>query len=62
VLRERALQIEFNKTERERALEEESLLKIAQNSEAEQYQKDRWEQKLKEAETKKSNATTYLEL
>lgn len=48
--------------ERERVLEEENLQKISQNSEAEQYQKDRWEQKLKETETKKSNATTYLEL
>lgn len=62
MLRERALQIEFNETEKTKALEEECLLKIAQNSEAEQYQKEQWEQKLKDFEIKKANAATYLKL
>lgn len=60
VLRERSLQIEFNKAERAKELEANRLLKIEQNLDAERYKKDRWEQKLKQAETKKANAAFFL--
>ncbi|KAF0762981.1 inner centromere protein-like [Aphis craccivora] len=60
VLRERTIQIEFNKAERTKELEANRLLKIEQNLDAERYKKDRWEQKLKQAETKKANAVFFL--
>lgn len=62
VLKERDIQIEFNKAEKAKLMEENRLLMIEQNKEAEQYIKDQWEQKIKKAETKKSNAASYLEL
>ncbi|CAH1725223.1 unnamed protein product [Aphis gossypii] len=60
VLRERNLQIIFNKAERAKELEANRLLKIEQNLDAERYKKDRWEQKMKQAETKKANAGFFL--
>ncbi|KAE9541124.1 hypothetical protein AGLY_004369 [Aphis glycines] len=60
VLRERNLQIIFNKAERAKELEANRLLKIEQNLDAERYKKDRWEQKMKQAETKKANADFFL--
>ncbi|XP_025195475.1 LOW QUALITY PROTEIN: coiled-coil domain-containing protein 173-like [Melanaphis sacchari] len=59
VLRERDIQIEFNKAEKAKELEANRLLKIKQNLDAEQYKRDRWEQKLKQAETKKVNAINF---
>lgn len=50
------MQIEFNKAMEIKAQEEERLLKIEQNMEAEQYRKDRWNEKLKQAEKRKANA------
>jgi len=60
VLRERSIQIIFNEVQRAKELEADRLLKIEQNLEAEQYKMDRWEQKLKQAETKKANAAFFL--
>ncbi|KAE9540781.1 hypothetical protein AGLY_004026 [Aphis glycines] len=46
--------------ERAKELEANRLLKIEQNLDAERYKKDRWEQKMKQAETKKANADFFL--
>lgn len=54
------MQIEFNKVERAKELAADRLLKIGQNLDAERYKKDRWEQKLKQAETKKANMAFLL--
>jgi len=60
VLRESSIQIQFNEAQRAKELEEDRLLKMEQNLDAERYKTDRWEQKLKEAETKKANAAFFL--
>ncbi|XP_022168579.1 trichohyalin [Myzus persicae] len=60
VLRERSIQMKFNEAERAKELEADRLLKIEQNLDAERYKTDRWEQKLKQAETKKANAAVFL--
>jgi len=60
VLRERAMQVEFNKAEMARVLEEERLLKLEQNSDAERYKRDQYEQKLKQAEKKEAYAAVLL--
>ncbi|XP_026822616.1 vicilin-like seed storage protein At2g18540 [Rhopalosiphum maidis] len=60
VLRERTIQMEFNDVERAKELEANRLLKIEQNLDVERYKTDRWEQKLKQAETKKANAAFIL--
>lgn len=52
--------MEFNEAERAKELEADRLLKIEQNLDAERYKTDRWEQKLKQAETKKANAAVFL--
>jgi len=54
------MQVEFNKAERARVLEEERLLKLEQNSDAERYKRDRCEQKLKQAEKKEALAAVLL--
>lgn len=60
MLRERSIQIKFNEIQRAKELEADRLLKIEQNLEAERYKTDQWEQKLKQAETKKANADFFL--
>jgi len=52
--------MEFNDAERAKELEANRLLKIEQNLDVERYKTDRWEQKLKQAETKKVNAAFIL--
>jgi hypothetical protein len=60
VLKERNLQIEFDKAERMKTQEKECLLKMEQNAEAEKYRKDKLEQKKKQAEIKKANNAILL--
>lgn len=60
MLRERSIQIKFNEVQRAKELEADRLLKIEQNLDAERYKTDRWEQKLKQADTKKANAAFFL--
>lgn len=52
--------MEFNKMEKKKALEEDNLMKVEFNLEAERYRNDRWELKLKQAEIKKTNADAFL--
>jgi len=54
------MQMKFNETDRAKKLEADRLLKIEQNLDAERYTADRWEQKLKQSETKKANAAYFL--
>lgn len=61
VLKERAIQISFNETEKAKKLEEERLNRMEQNVKVEQYKENVWQQKLREAETKKANAITFRE-
>ncbi|CAI6375139.1 unnamed protein product [Macrosiphum euphorbiae] len=60
VLRERSIQIIFNEVQKAKELEADRLLKMEQNLDAERYKTDQWEQKLKQAETKKANAAFFL--
>lgn len=60
MLRERDMQIKFNEAERTRIMEENRLVKIEQNLEAERYKKEQCEEDLKRAETKKANAGFIL--
>jgi len=60
VLRERSIQIKFNEVQKAKELEADRLLKMEQNLDAERYKTDQWEQKLKQAETKKANAAFFL--
>lgn len=54
------MQIDFNNAEKARVLEEERLLKLQLNRDAEQYERDRYEQKLKRAEKKEACAAIFL--
>ncbi|VVC37830.1 Hypothetical protein CINCED_3A011903 [Cinara cedri] len=60
VYKERDLQMEFNKKERESNTEKERLLHAEQNLDAERYKKERWEQKLQDAKTKKDKSAILL--
>jgi len=60
VLRERSIQIAFNEVQRAKELEADRLLKMEQNLDAERYKTDQWDEKLKQAETKKANSDFFL--
>lgn len=55
------MQLEFNQVEQARVMEENRLRKIEENSDAERYKNERWQQKLKQAEAKKVKTTVLLE-
>ncbi|XP_050421048.1 trichohyalin-like isoform X2 [Adelges cooleyi] len=61
VLRERAMQMQFNESEKQKALEEERSMAEAQKKETEQYEKHKLEQKLKEAQEKEANKKLFME-
>jgi len=54
------MQMEFNKVQKAKEHEADCLFKLEQRLDAERYKTDRWEQKLKKAETKKAYATVLL--
>jgi len=54
------MQMKFNEVQKAKELEADCLLKIEQNVNAERYKADRWEHKLKQAQTKKAYATVLL--
>lgn len=47
--------------EKAKVMEENRLRKIEENLDAERYKNERWQQKLKQAETKKIKTTILLE-